>query len=100
MVAVLDESVPERVLGDGGRGLRLSVLPQQEINRLLQQSFGRHLPDDPAQQSCRGQDAHLRPVHTQKKKRKRKEKMLLSNGASGTVTGDSEVLTSASAVAP
>ena len=66
MVAVLDESVPERILGDRGRGLRLSVLPKQEINRLLQQRFRRHLPDDPAQQGCWGQDAHLRSVDTHK----------------------------------
>lgn len=65
MVAVLDESVPERVLGDGSGALRLSVLPEQEINRLLQQSFRCHLPDDPAQQGCRGQDAHLRSVRVQ-----------------------------------
>lgn len=66
MVAVLDESVPEWILGDNSGFLRLSVLPKQEINRLLQQSFRCHLPDDPAQQSRWGQDAHLRSVCVQK----------------------------------
>lgn len=63
---MLDEPVPEWTLGDGSGRLRLSVLPEQEINRLLQQSVRRHLPDDPAQQGCRGQDAHLGSVRVQK----------------------------------
>lgn len=66
---MLDESVPQRILGDGGQGLGLLVFPQQEVDHLLQQGLRRHLPYDPVEQGRGGQDAHLGPVrpdHTQK----------------------------------
>lgn len=69
MVAVLDESVPEWILSDSSRSFWLSVFSKQEINHLLQQSLWRHLPDDPVQQCCGGQDAHLGPVCTQPQKK-------------------------------
>lgn len=66
---MLDQSVSERVLSDSGRGLCLLLLPQQEVNHLLQQSLRCHLPDDPVQQGCGGQDAHLGPTCSQKHSR-------------------------------
>lgn len=68
MVAVLDEPVPQRILGDGGQGLGLPVFPQQEVDHLLQQRLRRHLPDDPVKQGRGGQDAHLGPVRPAPKK--------------------------------
>lgn len=62
MVAVLDESVPQRILGDGRLGLGLFVFPQQEVDHLLHQRLRRHLPYDPVEQGRGGQDAHLGPV--------------------------------------
>lgn len=62
MVAVLNESVPQRILGDGGQGLALLVFPQQEVDHLLLQRLRCHLPYDPVEQGRRGQDAHLGPV--------------------------------------
>lgn len=94
VVAVLDKSVPEWIVDACRRGLQLSILPQQEINHLPQQSFRRHLPDDPVEQGCWGQDANLRPVH--------KNKCVQKNALATVIrwVADDFWLTSASTVAP
>lgn len=59
MVAVPDKSVPQGILGNAGRRLGTQFFSQQEVDGLLQQDVRRDLPDDPIQQCCGGQDAHL-----------------------------------------
>lgn len=62
VVAVLDESVSQGDLGDPCRRLGRRVLAQDEEDGLLEQRLRAHLPDDPAEEGCGGQDAHLRSV--------------------------------------
>ena len=66
MVTVLNESVSEWSLGHGRWSLCILLLSQQEVNHLLQQSLGGHLPDDPVQQGRGRQDPNLRPVSTER----------------------------------
>lgn len=59
---MFDKSVSEWILSDRSWSFGIFLLPQQEVNHLLQQSLWCHLSDDPVQQGCGGQDAHLGPM--------------------------------------
>lgn len=63
MITVLNKSVPQWILSNSPRTLWIPLLSQQEINHFLQQNLWCHLPDNPVEQRCGSQNAHLWTVH-------------------------------------